>query len=142
MSARIENTQKNISVIIQDSRLGDLAKVTYPSFGSDVSYDLCPQAENDPLCDRDTIAFVPANTSVTYKDASVYQNNQKLFPLRDVFSLPNLEFQFINQDGYSLQFAVYNNSTLLGILALRWKSRVPDIGNTRDDSYTIQVLKS
>jgi hypothetical protein len=142
MGARIDDVQKNISVIIQDSRLGDLAKITYPLFGTDVSYGLCAQAENDPLCDHDTIAFVPANTSVTYKEESVYQNNQKLFSLRDVFSFPNLEFQFINQDGYSLQFAVYNNSTLLGILALRWKSRVPDVSNTRDDSYKIQILKS
>jgi hypothetical protein len=126
MSANIEGFQNGIlSLLIHDDRAGDIARITYPTFTSNISYDLCNFPEADIRCDKDTLAFVPANKTITYKGGSVYQNNQILFGLRDIFTLPNLQFTYIRQNGTSLQFSVSRNNTLLGIIALRFKSRVP-----------------
>lgn len=83
------------------------------------------------MCDHDTMAFVPVDKTITTNNGTVLQNNQTLFALRDVFNLPNLQLGFINQDGSSLQFSVVKDKKLLGVLALRWKSRIPDIDDTK-----------
>lgn len=69
MNAQIEGFYDGIlSLLIRDDRAGDIARITYPALSSDVSYNLCAYAETDARCDRDTLAFVPANTTVTYKE--------------------------------------------------------------------------
>jgi hypothetical protein len=88
------------------------------------------------------MAFVSADTTISSKEGSIYQNNQFLFSVRDIFTLPNLQFHFINQTGSSLQFAVIKNNTTLGILSLRWKSRVPDFDGLQTGSYSTQFLIS
>ena len=69
MNVQIESFYNGIlSFSVRDDRAGDIARITYPAFSSDVSYNLCSYAETDARCDRDTLAFVPANTTVTYKE--------------------------------------------------------------------------
>lgn len=74
---------------------------------------LCPKSETDISCDHDTIAFVPTTESITVKNGNVYQNNQPLFSIRDIFSLPNLRFTFLEQTGSSLQFSVTKEGVVL-----------------------------
>jgi len=88
------------------------------------------------------MAFVPANDAIVTKNGIVYQNNQYLFSIKDIFTLPNLEFQFIHQTGLSLQFSVTKDNTVLGILALRWKSRAPNLDGVQSDSFETQLLTS
>ena len=99
-----------LSLIVQDSRLGNLARVTYPSFSPDVSTTVCAKSETDPSCDKDTIAFLPVADNTSVKDGTVYQNNQPLFSVRDILTLPNLHFAFLAQAGASLQFSVTKDS--------------------------------
>lgn len=132
MGVRLEKFEnKTLSVILEDDRLGHLARITYPAFADNTSYTICPYAETDNRCDVDTMAFVPANTTITTNNGSVLQNNQTLFAVSDIFALPNLRFDFINQTGASLQFSVAKDGVLLGIIALRWKSRIPDINGSK-----------
>ncbi len=88
--------------------------------------------------------FVPDNSEITYKDGKVFRNNQQLFLLRDIFTFPNLSFGFIHQTGENLQFTVSYNGAPLGILSLRWKSRVPveQGGVQTSNTFTLEPLRS
>ena len=55
MNASLEAFHDGVlSVLVTDTRLGDVARVTYPRFSSDLSYDLCTQ-KDDTFCDHDTM---------------------------------------------------------------------------------------
>lgn len=81
-----------LKLVIQDSRLGDIARITYPRFSEGTSYDICAYPEDDIKCDHDTVGFVPADPAFTLRGGSVYQNDRLLFALKDVFSYPNIRF--------------------------------------------------
>ncbi len=142
MGVRIESFLDNkLSLVVYDNRLGDLVHITYPQIRSDISTTLCSKPETDISCDHDTLAFLPIAQNTTVKDGVVYQNNQSLFAVRDIFNLPNLRFTFVEQTGSSLQFSVTKDSTTLGILALRWKSRTPS-DSSDANTYSLSMMTS
>ncbi len=63
--------------------------------GSEASTVLCSKNEMDVSCDKDTFAFLPVTNNTTVKNGVVYENNQPLFSVRDIFTLPNLHFTFV-----------------------------------------------
>lgn len=141
LDVRIENFRENVlSLIVQDNRLGDIARVTYPPMSTDASTALCSKDETDASCDKDTFAFLPVATNTTVKNGVIYQNNQPLFSVRDILSLPNLRFTFLSQTGSSLQFAVTKDSLDFGILALRWKSRAPSTDTLNNTTYNLAMM--
>ena len=141
LDVRIENFRENIlSLIVQDNRLGDIARVTYPPMSTDASTVFCAKDETDVSCDKDTFAFLPVATNTTVKNGVIYQNNQPLFSVRDLLTLPNLRFTFLSQTGSSLQFAVTKDSLDFGILALRWKSKTPSTDSLNQGTYNISMM--
>jgi hypothetical protein len=127
-----------LKLVIQDSRLGDIARITYPRFSEGTSYDICAYPEDDIKCDHDTVGFVPADPAFTLRGGSVYQNDRLLFALKDVFSYPNIRFWFISQSGKSLQFTVSVNENLIGILAIRFAARAPV--STTPSPYSLELF--
>lgn len=83
-------TDDVLSLVVYDSRLGDMARIRYPAFTKDVSTVLCTKNETDISCDKDTLAFLPIAKNITIKNGTVYENNQPLFSVRDILKLPNL----------------------------------------------------
>lgn len=140
IEVKIESYEDNIlTLLVYDTRLGSIARVHYPLMSDDRSTTPCTTS-----CDRDTMYFTPGSTDITYKDGIVSRGTQKLFSLAEIFTFPNLSFAFVHQLGDNLQFSVSYNGLPLGILSLRWKSRVPAEISSANTSgtYTLETLQS
>lgn len=108
-------------VQIYDTRLGPLARVRYPTL-ADTAFEPCVAVSS---CHRDFVNFSPWEGTITVRDAFVYAGARQLFPLKDIFNIPEASFALLHQTWPTLNFSVSLKGEFIWNVTLGFTPRVP-----------------